>query len=338
MRYMRLGLLLLAGGQLLPGIWALAAPSHFHATFPGAGTPWVAADGPFNHHLIVDAGAGLAATGAALLLAAAWSSRQARAVALAAYLVHALPHLAYHAGHAPGALGAAEQALTWVPLAGGVVLAVGLLASTLRWQAVTSHAAVPRADQQTSARIREVGGKPRSLLLRVGFAVARRRLGVVPAAWRVIARVPRLVLARMVADAAHERTRHLPAHLAALATLRAATLVECPFCIDILSATATTEGVSSEQLRELPRWRQSTAFDSDERVVLGLADATTSTPAVVDDELVEALVDRFGEEALVELAAVLGHENARARANRVLDIAPQGFADASCPLPGSAAP
>jgi hypothetical protein len=95
MRFMRAGLLLLAAGQLVPGVWALAAPAHFYNSFPGPfASAWVAVDGPFNHHLVVDAGAGLAATGVALALAAWWPSRRVRVVALVAYLVHAVAHLA----------------------------------------------------------------------------------------------------------------------------------------------------------------------------------------------------------------------------------------------------
>lgn len=346
MRWVRSGLAVLAVGQLVPGVWALAAPRHFYTTFPGVGSPWIAADGWFNHHLALDAGAGLAATGIVLAAAAWTSSRSVRLVALAGYLTHAVPHLAYHVAHPPETLSPVEQTLTWLPLAGGVTVALALLVlvavrgrtGSVRPQARSRPGAgganTTPEPASASGRIAGIEGSPRNLLLRLGFAAARRRLGAVPNAWRVAARVPRVALARMAGDAAHQRTRLVPASVGALAQLRAATLVECAFCSDLLSATAAHAGVTGEQIRDLARWRDSERFDDHERLALSFADAMTATPAAVPADLVDAVVARFGAEATVELAAAIGHENARARANRALGVAPQGFAAAaSCPLP-----
>lgn len=331
MRVMRPGLLLLAAGQLVTGGWALAAPAHFYARFPGVRTGWVAADGPFNHHLVLDAGSGFAATGVALVLAALWPRRHVLAVALGAYLVHAVPHLVYHVRHPSPTLPEVDQVLSWVPLAAGAALAAGLLVTALRAPVSPIR---PTAPAPSAGSIAPLDGRPRNPLLLVAFAAARRRLGTVPASWRILARVPRTALARVVADAAHERTRMVPAPIGTLAMLRTATLVDCAFCIDILSASARSAGVRPEQVRELARWRESAAFDEDERRVLALADAMTATPTRVPADLVADLAARFGTAGVVELAAGIGHENARARANRVFGVAPQGFAAAaSCPLP-----
>lgn len=89
-----------------------------------------------------------------------------------------------------------------------------------------------------------------------------------------------------------------------------------------------------DQLRDLARWQDSPVYDADQRLVLALTDALTATPAVVDDTLRDRLVARFTEEGLIELATVIGHENARARVNRALGVPVQGFAVAAgCPLP-----
>lgn len=366
MRAMRAGLLFLAAGQLLTGGWALAAPDHFYGSFPGLRTGWVAADGPFNHHLVVDAGAGFAATGVALLLAAIWPRRHVLAVALGAYLVHAVPHVAYHARHPAPALGALDQVLSVVPLAVGAALATTLLVPTVREslpRRPAGRASLPSPAESAPDRaesapgpsgsppdppdpagppaphgmVEAIDGRPRNLLLKLAFAAARRRVGTVPTSWRVLARAPRAALARVVADAAHDGTRLVPARAGTLAMLRAATLVGCAFCIDILAASANREGVSAEQIRELARWRESSVFDQDERLALALADGMTATPTRVPEKLVAELVSRFGAAGAVELSAAIGHENARARANRALGVAPQGFAAAaSCPLPGPA--
>ncbi|QBI19569.1 hypothetical protein ER308_08400 [Egibacter rhizosphaerae] len=132
MRLTRLCLAVLAAAQLYTGVWALAAPASFYADFPGFGSAWVAPDGPFNHHLVVDAGAGFLATGLALAVAAAWPHWWARLVSLVAYLAHALPHLAYHVVDPPGALPPLERALSWGLLAVGAAAATALLAWTVR--------------------------------------------------------------------------------------------------------------------------------------------------------------------------------------------------------------
>jgi nucleoside-diphosphate-sugar epimerase len=91
-----LGLLLFTGISL--GLWALLAPVAFFDDFP-FGRGWVAADGPYNEHLVRDFG------GLNLALAVftwgALRSRRAAAAATAAvaWLAFALPHFAYHLHH-----------------------------------------------------------------------------------------------------------------------------------------------------------------------------------------------------------------------------------------------
>jgi AhpD family alkylhydroperoxidase len=331
--FTRVVLLLLAASQLLTGLWAVLAPRGFYARFPGVGAPWVAVDGPYNAHLVGDAGAGFLATGVALLIAGVWLHRRVVLVALAAYMAHGVAHAAYHLREPAPALALADQVASTLPLVLSVLVSAGLLMAWLPTEAPRRH---PVGTADGRAEVAVVAGLPPGPLLAVAFAVARRGNGAVPTSWRVLARVPRLARARIIGDAAHLTTRTVPAALGALATLRAATLVECAFCIDILSAAAWHVGVSEDQLRALGRWRDSEAFDGDERLVLALTDALTDTPAVVDGALREQLIGRFGEEGLIELASTIAHENARARANRALGVAPQGFAAAAgCPLPRS---
>jgi hypothetical protein len=98
MRERRLVLLVLAAGALTVGAWAAVDPGSFYASFP-LGRGWVAADGPYNEHLVRDFGA-LNLSLCLLTGVAAWRLRP-DLVRLAAIvtLVYALPHLTYHAGH-----------------------------------------------------------------------------------------------------------------------------------------------------------------------------------------------------------------------------------------------
>ena len=61
-------------------------------------------------------------------------------------------------------------------------------------------------------------------------------------------------------------------------------------------------------------------FSPAEAALLRMADAMAETPANVSDELYAELRRHFSEEQLIELAAVAGFENMRARSNRVFDV------------------
>ena len=95
-RLVRPAAALLAVSAVSLGLWAIVDPASFYETFP-FGRGWVAADGPYNEHLIRDFGSlhlGLAVLyGAAVL----WPERRWVRVAALAALVDGVPHLAYHA-------------------------------------------------------------------------------------------------------------------------------------------------------------------------------------------------------------------------------------------------
>lgn len=92
--------------------------------------------------------------------------------------------------------------------------------------------------------------------------------------------------------------------------------------------------MTEEQLRELPRHRQSPAFSADERLVLDLAVEMARAPVELPAELSERLRARFSEPQLVELTATIAWESYRARFNRVLGVRAVGFSEgAVCALP-----
>lgn len=61
-------------------------------------------------------------------------------------------------------------------------------------------------------------------------------------------------------------------------------------------------------------------FNDVERLLIELADAMTSTPSNISDDLYERLRAQFSEERLMELSAQIAFENFRARLNRVFDV------------------
>jgi len=93
-------------------------------------------------------------------------------------------------------------------------------------------------------------------------------------------------------------------------------------------------GITEEQLRDLPRYRESRAFSQEERLVIDLAVEMAKTPMEIPPELLEKLRKHFEEAQLVELAATIAWENYRARFNRVFGVRPVGFSEGTfCALP-----
>jgi hypothetical protein len=123
-RWVRVGIIVtLAIPQLVVGTWALLAPESWYESFPGFDPRLVAAEPPYNQHLVSDVGAGFFATGLGLLLAAVLANRVAVLVALATYAAFTLPHVIYHASHPADALSGAEDAANVLVLGSGLVLA-----------------------------------------------------------------------------------------------------------------------------------------------------------------------------------------------------------------------
>jgi alkylhydroperoxidase family enzyme len=88
-------------------------------------------------------------------------------------------------------------------------------------------------------------------------------------------------------------------------------------------------GVTEEQLRDLPRYRESPAFSEAERLAIELAVEMAKVPVEPPPELRRY----FDETQLVELAAAISWENYRPRFNRVFGVRPAGFCEgAFCAL------
>ncbi|HET6510038.1 MAG TPA: carboxymuconolactone decarboxylase family protein [Baekduia sp.] len=154
----------------------------------------------------------------------------------------------------------------------------------------------------------------------------------------IFARHPALLRWYGLFNRAVERPRAVPEPLLHLAALKAATVVDCAFCIDIGSEHARRAGLSDEQLLALHDPEPSGLFSADELLVVAYADGLTRTPAVADDAVAAALRERFGDRGLMELTYLIGWENLRARLNVGLGIEAGGFSEGRvCALPASAA-
>ena len=84
---------------LVVGAWAFFFPLAFYTSFPGFGRTWVSMDGPFNQHLVRDAGAAYLMTGALAGLGLLRPSTASPFAVGFATLFFNLPHFAYHLTH-----------------------------------------------------------------------------------------------------------------------------------------------------------------------------------------------------------------------------------------------
>lgn len=99
MRWVRLGLVVLALASAFVGVWALPAPRSFYDNFPGFGHHWVSMLSPYNEHLIRDVGS-LNLALAVIVAWAAWTlDRRLIVAASVGYLANAIPHFVFHLTH-----------------------------------------------------------------------------------------------------------------------------------------------------------------------------------------------------------------------------------------------
>ncbi len=84
-------------------------------------------------------------------------------------------------------------------------------------------------------------------------------------------------------------------------------------------------GVSDEKILALADYATSPLYTEAERVALEYADAITLSDRDVSDDLFARLRRFYDDDAVVELTAVIGWENASSKFNRALRIPSQGL-------------
>lgn len=124
----------------------------------------------------------------------------------------------------------------------------------------------------------------------------------------------------------------LDEHLKSYAQIASAGVIGCSWCLDFGYFKAHDDGLDLAKVREVPRWRESDVFDDTERAVLEYAEAMSTTPLTVTDEMVADLIKRLGVEAVVELTQMVALENMRSRFNSAAGLQSQGYSDV-CELP-----
>ncbi len=172
------------------------------------------------------------------------------------------------------------------------------------------------------------------LFVRLVYSFARRRLGRVPIPVGIMAYNRAILSAALGFELGLERARTIDTRLKELASVKAASLIGCRFCIDIGASMARGHGVSAAALLDLPLYETSPLFTPLEKRVLDFTVAMTLTPMTVPRPLFDQLRAELGVPALVELTAAIAWENYRARFNHAFGAKEEGFSDQTvCLLP-----
>jgi 4-carboxymuconolactone decarboxylase len=148
------------------------------------------------------------------------------------------------------------------------------------------------------------------------------------------AHVPGLLRGYAGLEQATAKLHRLDRRHRALAELKAATVVQCEYCIDMGSEVSRQWGLRDEELLALPSYRTSELFSELDKLVLDYATGMSRTPVEVTDELFASLRRHFDEAQLIELTHIVALENLRGRFNLGLGIGASGFSEGKvCAVP-----
>ncbi len=318
------GLLIALGGvQAVNGLYALFAPRAFYDDFP-FGRGWVAALPAYNEHLVRDVGGLFLATGVLLVIAGVILERRLVAISLVTWLLFAVPHTVYHLFNLEN-METGDVIANVVTLASTVLIPVWLLVWLARAERIAAPAPAPAGENGWIPLVE----RPSSPLVRAAFRTSRKRYGAVTDPLKAFGHTPGLMSGYAALELAAERSHRAPERLKELAVMRAAMLAGCEWCLDFGSALVLASGLSEEELRDLPRYRESERFSELDKLVLDYATALSRTPIEVTPELVARLREHLDEAQIVEITTMASLENFRARFNGSLGLGSQGFSEGS---------
>ncbi|MFD6878174.1 MULTISPECIES: carboxymuconolactone decarboxylase family protein [unclassified Streptomyces] len=179
---------------------------------------------------------------------------------------------------------------------------------------------------------------PRTLLMRIATWYSRRTYGKVLEPGLAYGHNPRVMLTYVRLEQRAAKWNKLDAGLKHLAVMAAASRVNCSWCMDFGYWEGNKLGLAAAKIERVPRWREAReAFTATELLVLEYAEAMTDTEPTVTDELAARLIALLGEEAFVELTAMVALENFRSRVNSAFGLTGQGFAEACAMKPAATA-
>ncbi len=121
------------------------------------------------------------------------------------------------------------------------------------------------------------------------------------------------------------RSSPLEPSLRSLLQVRISQINHCEFCIDMNAATLLKRGVSENKLAQLENFRDSSLFTNKEKLCLELTEQVTFSDKTVLPNIAEELKQLIGEDAFVELNALIAFQNLSSKFNGALNIPAQGL-------------
>jgi alkylhydroperoxidase family enzyme len=159
-----------------------------------------------------------------------------------------------------------------------------------------------------------------------------QQYGVVPEPLEAAWHVPGVARASIDMGARAAEWDAVDTSLKSFAHMAVAAQVGCSWCLDLGYFAAQNQDLDLTKASQVPRWRQADVFTPLERDVLEYAEAMTTTPPTVTDDLSARLLEALGPAGLVELTAYIAFSNFATRNNTSLGIRSQGLSDA-CEIP-----
>ncbi len=164
---------------------------------------------------------------------------------------------------------------------------------------------------------------PYAWYIRPLLFLLRRKTGQLSEAVRLWGRVPGAFLGFLwMLRSLERRGSPVEARLRALIRTRISQLDVCAFCVDLNGSRALELGVAQEKLLALAEFDQSPLFTEAEKAALAFAEAVTLTGRKVDAELMARLKQHYSDDAIVEMAALIAHQNLSAKFNTALGVMP----------------
>ena len=166
--------------------------------------------------------------------------------------------------------------------------------------------------------------------VRLVFWNQKRRYGAVLEPARLWGRSPRVFAAlALLYGALDRRSSTIEPTLRSLISVRVSQINWCVFCVDINSANVLKRGIEQAKLSELSTFETSTRFIEREKAALSYAEAMTYSDDQPTAMHFERLRAEFDNDAIIELTALIAFQNLSSKFNAALDVAPQGFCNAT---------
>lgn len=160
---------------------------------------------------------------------------------------------------------------------------------------------------------------PYAWYIRPLLFLLRRKAGRLTDPVRLWGRIPRVFLGFLWTMGILERRGSpLDPRLRALLRTRVSQLDLCEFCIGLNGSKALACGVAQEKLLDLSDFANSPWYTEAERVALHFAEVITTTGQTADSTLMERLKRHYSDDAIVELAGLVAHQNFSTKFNRAL--------------------